>query len=318
MGGVNLIVSCTKRKTRESRASLRLRDFGTFATVEDRVEAWLKQLRAERSHLIEAGLLYSGDHWSVVRTILDMKDAARPVRVWVCSAGYGLVTPSSLLAPYDATFAPGQPDSVATNGMSPKDVLPAWWDALATWQGPKGVPCRTIASVARDHPDDFLLVALSDGYMKAVSGDLVEARGALADRERMAIICAGADVMPGIEAHQLPCDSRLQPIAGGALASLNVRLAHRLLQSSRKELALSRCRAMFDRWMDANPEREAPSRTPMSDDEVRSFISNSLAGNPDQRPTPLLQMLRRSGKACEHSRFVGLFREVEGLRHASR
>jgi hypothetical protein len=315
LGGVNLIVSCTKRKTRVPRASLRLGGLEGAATVVERARAWIKLLRGERADMVEAASLYSGDHWSVVRAIARAI-GGQTVRVWVCSAGYGLVTPSTLLAPYDATFAPGQEDSVVRAGESAREVLPEWWRAVGLWKGPAGVTCRTIASIASDYPDDFLMVALSDGYMKAVVRDLEAAASNLADTERMAIISAGGNVPETLETYLLPCDSRLQPVAGGALASLNVRLAQKLLESSRKDLALSRCRAMFVRWMSSNPQRETPSRTPMSDDQVCAFIRSAIAKEPSKRATPLLKELRQSGRACEHGRFVTLFREVRGGRNA--
>lgn len=319
MGGVNLIVSCTKRKTQEPRASLRLRDLDASATTAERAAEWLRRLRAAHADQVTADSLYSGDHWKVVRAIAEARcPAVQTVRVWVCSAGYGLITPDSVLAPYDATFTPGQPDSVLRNGDPAKEALPAWWKALGAWSGPPPASCRSIASVALSHPNDFLLVALSDGYLKAVAGDLADSADSLANPEQMAIICAGADTVPGLADRLLPCDSRLQRVVGGALVSLNVRLAQRLLQTSRKELALSRCRAMFGRWMSARPEPNAPSREPMTDDQVRGFIRRSLTRDPQLRPTPLLQVLRRSGRACEHGRFARLFHEVQGLTHASR
>jgi hypothetical protein len=69
--------------------------------------------------------------------------------------------------------------------------------------------------------------------------------------------------------------------------------------------------------MGTQPERAAPARAPMTDGDVRGFIRRSLAGDPGLRPTPLLQSLRKQGKACEHSRFARLFQEVRGLNHAS-
>lgn len=120
-----------------------------------------------------------------------------------------------------------------------------------------------------------------------------------------------------MDAHLLPCDARLQAVTGGALASLNVRLAARVLASSRKELSLARCRAMLQRWMSAHPERTVPARVPMTDDDVREFIRQALARHPGLRPTPLLHQLRQLGKACEHGRFVRLFQEVRCLSHAS-
>jgi hypothetical protein len=318
MGGVNLIVSCTKRKTRDARASLRLRDLAGPATVEERVGAWIRRLRAERSGLLPARGLYCGDHWAVVRSIAEgVPGNGQAVRVWVCSAGYGLVTLDSHLAPYDATFTPGQPDSVVPSGLpAPREAIPAWWAALCDWKGPEGAACRSIAAVAAAHPDDFLLVALSTDYLTAVAEDLRAASSALSEPDRLAVICAGADTLTGLDTHLLPCDARLQAVAGGALASLNVRLAARVLGSSRKELSLARCRSLLRRWMSAEPERSAPARAPLTDDDVTGFIRQSLARAPGLRPTPLLQLLRKQGKACEHGRFVRLFQEVRVVSHA--
>jgi hypothetical protein len=132
-------------------------------------------LRAEQSNLVVASDLYSGDHWSIVRSITAGSPGGQSVRVWVCSAGYGLITPDSPLAPYEATFTPGQPDSVLQNGDQARESLPEWWAALGTWEGPPSAPCRSIAGIAESHPDDFLLVALSEGYLKAVAADLARA-----------------------------------------------------------------------------------------------------------------------------------------------
>jgi hypothetical protein len=319
MGGVNLVVSCTKRKARPARASLRLRDLDSAGGIVDRAVEWLRRLRAERSDLTPAGDLYSGDHWAVVRSLAGRTPAnGLPVRVWVCSAGYGLVTPASRLAPYDATFTSGQPDSVVPPGHpAPRKALREWWATLGTWKGPPGAGCRSIAAVAASYPGDFLLVALSFDYLTAVADDLRKAAATLPQPHRLAVICAGADGLDGLDAHLLPCDARLRPLAGGALASLNVRLAARLLESSRKDLSLAGCRSLFQRWMSAQPGRAAPARVPMTDEEVRGFIRTSLAGDPRLRPTPLLRRLRKQGKACEHGRFARLFQEVRGLSHAS-
>jgi hypothetical protein len=313
MGAVNLVVSCTKRKTRAARPALRLRDLAGLATVEERARAWARRLQAERADLLPARDLYCGDHWSVVRSIAEGGPAnGQAVRVWVCSAGYGLVTLDSRLAPYDATFAPRQPGSVA-----PRALLPAWWAALCRWQGPPGATSRSLASVAEARPDDLLLVALSADYLAAVADDLRTAAGKLTGPENLAVICAGADTLAGLEAHLLPCDARLQAVTGGALTSLNVRLAARLLDSGREALSLARCRSVFQRWMSAQPVRSARARSPITDADVRGFISRSLALDPGLRPTRLLRLLRDQGKACEHGRFVRLFQEVRGLSHAS-
>lgn len=314
MGRVHLIVSCSKRKSRAPRPALRLRAL-TAADPAGRAAEWVRRLRAERSDLLPAESLYAGDHWGVVRSIAADPPGGRPVRVWVCSAGYGLITPDSLLAPYDATFGPGEPDSVARAGERPADVLPAWWAALAGWAGPPRAGCRSIAALADEFPRDFILAALSDVYLKAVRADLAAAARTLAGPERLAVLSAGTDAVPGLEAHRLPCDARLRSVAGGVLASLNVRLARRLLAEAGDAISLSRCRDVVGRWMETSPTRRAEPRAVMTDPELRAFIRSSLAEDAERRPTPMLQELRRGGRACEHRRFARLFAEVRaGLR----
>ena len=48
MTPIDLVVSCTKRKTREPPAALRLRGVPVRGPVEDRAECWLERLRASR------------------------------------------------------------------------------------------------------------------------------------------------------------------------------------------------------------------------------------------------------------------------------
>ena len=57
------------------------------------------------------------------------------------------------------------------------------------------------------------------------------------------------------------------------------------------------------------------TRSPMNDDEVRSFIKHEItkirSSSQKARHTPLLRKLRDQGKACEQSRFRRLFAAVK-------
>lgn len=319
MRGLNLIVSCSKRKRQQAGTTMKLRDLVGHATIEERAEEWVCRLKAEQSDLIAARDLYCGDHWSVVRSIAkNMSANRRPIRVWICSAGYGLITPESSIAPYDATFSSGHSDSVVKAGLGPpKKAAQVWWRAIGNWNGPRYTSFRSISAVADSQPDDFFLVALSVDYLAAVSDDLQAAARSLGKPDSLAVICAGATTLPGLDAHLLPCDARLQAITGGAFTSLNVRLAALLLEQSQRELSLPYCQSICSSWMGHHPRRVVKTRLAMTDQDVRGFICGSLAENPTLRPTRLLHMLRKQGGACEHSRFVSLFKEVRGVSHAS-
>jgi hypothetical protein len=260
-----------------------------------------------------AEALYSGDSWSVIRSLAKGGPRTPPVRVWVCSAGYGLLSSESLLHPYSATFDSGQADSVPANGRgaAARDASRAWWRLLSEWEGPSPRGPRTIAELAEAYPRSPLLVVASEVYLVAVADDLRAGRAKLADPDLLSIISAGSADVEGLEKHLLPCDARLQRLVGGARASLNARLARLALSSLRGRAptypALSE---LFTGLLAEQPEVSSPRRAALTDAEVKGYLKDPLERNPDVRPTPLLRKLRDSGRACEQSRFASLFRAV--------
>ena len=117
MNTINLVVTCTKKKTREPGHDLMLRHVRGGST-ESRVATWLERLRRRGGERVAARELYAGDHWSIARE-LDCSHVGRNarIRVWVASAGYGLLCMDNPLQPYSATFAVSHPDSVVSKPL---------------------------------------------------------------------------------------------------------------------------------------------------------------------------------------------------------
>jgi hypothetical protein len=253
-----------------------------------------------------AAELYVGDHWCVVREL-----AGRPgVKVWVCSAGYGLVALDSPPRPYSATFASGEPDSVRTGSQDAGEAHTAWWRELCEWGGPGPAGPRSIVALAHAFPGGALLMAASGVYLRAIADDL-RAAAAAVPPDRLAVISAGAGSVPGLDPYLLPADARLQARVRGARVALNARLARLALDTvGRGGFSRRRLHSLFARLKAALPAVTAADRTPVSDEQVRRFIRSALAEHPRPRATPLLQRFRQSGRACEHSRFAALYREV--------
>lgn len=288
-------------------------------TPESRAKAWITRLASASGDPLPAASLYAGDHWHVVRSIHeDAVRTKRPVSVWICSAGYGLIPFAGKVAPYAATFAPNHPDSV-TCGVGNGEASGArrgWWRALASWAGPAPPAPRTIKELVREHVSSFLLAAASPHYLDAMSDDLQEA-AALLGPGRLAVFSAGSDSHPTLGKYLVPCDARLQAVLGGALNSLNVRcLRYAFTDRWKRGLELTALQGIFSRLLRKQPERKAADRRALSDEEVCAFIRKALAKEPGARPTPLLRVLRDSGCACEQGRFSELFRRVEGGAHA--
>ncbi len=244
--------------------------------------------------------LYRGQHWQAAKAAGKLAGSA-----WVVSAGYGLIPFDAPVAPYTATFALGDVDSVVppTARSNPSDPAD-WWEAIAEWAGPvPGSPRRLSGLTARD---GFLLVAASVPYLRAMTRDM----RAAADRApgRVAVICGGAGHNHPLADLLLPCDARLQAVVGGSLTALNARVAHRLLADPPTEWTFAAARDKLAGWLAAAPVRERVARRGMDDEAVVAFIDRQLRVTPSASPTALLRALRGRGLACEASRFARLFK----------
>lgn len=302
---IELVVTCTDRKKAPVPADLQLRQL-TRVEPRDRVAQWTGRLDSHPTQEHPAVDLYSGDHWAVARDIGRSYGGDGPVRLWVCSAGYGLVPWSARLKPYAATFAPSHPDSVQTLGIQPAD----WWAALATWRPRSVSGPRRLSDLAATHPRSFLLICLSEPYLRALSADL----SVLAQSRPLAtcaIICSGVRRHPELGHLLLPATARWKLELGGAMQSLNIRLARLALRHIPhwRGDGVALCA-----WLEAKaarlPSLQIPSRTRLSDETVKAWIRQELWNTPDASTSNLLRRLRGTGQACEQGRFRALYLQV--------
>lgn len=307
--GVRLVVTCAKAKRGVIAPELRLRSVRARGAGEA-VAEWVGQLREAAGATVPVGELYHGDHWKAA------SDAAASAvatggNAWVCSAGYGLVPFDAPVRPYSATFAPGDPDTVLRFTTPDGNAVEAvWWDALAGWEGPKSGSPRLVAEIAAAHPGDVLLVPVSLPYLRALTADLLAARAALADADRLIVLCGGAPEKHPLAENLVRWDARVQ-VVGGALVSMNARVAGRLLRElPPARLTLAAARERVAAWVAAAAPRTRPERRRVSDVEVREFIRERLTAGPPASPSGLHREFREAGLACERLRFLALFRSV--------
>jgi hypothetical protein len=312
----NVVVTCTKRKRHAIPSALRL---GRVSAddLETRCLEWIHRLESTRCDRFPALDLYAGEHWQTARTLSETGAGAT---VSVISAGYGFVPLEATLKPYAATFSGHEPDAVVMHLPSEQHngARSQWWEMLSRWQGPNHGSPRSIADLARRHPNRPLMIVASEPYLRACAADLVRAREGLADADLMLIISTGARLTGQLSEHLLPADARLQHILGGTRQALNVRIA-RLLLAAEGQLfgSLRRAqRALTQKLVNLPPLRRYDRMT-RRDSEIREFIASQLRNDPSTRPHPLLRLLRDRGFACEQARFSSLYREVkDGLSHA--
>lgn len=314
MRPVNVIVSCSNKKRVATPDALRLRSV-RVGSVGDRLEEWLRRLSTQEAPACTAGELYGGDHWQAARGIVS-DGAARglEVRLWVSSAGYGLLRASDRIKPYSATFAPGTPDSI-TRSSGDIASLQAWWSGLAN-RGPREAGRQTVANLATREAEIPVVVIASTPYLRAMAKDLADAATALSAPELLSILSVGANAakLPVLEPHLLPATARFEARVGGTRAALNSRVGRLLFQhiDSHSRMTSDDISSVLQKLATDLPELRQYDRRPMSDAEVRDFIEQSRAVAPTASKTRLLRELRQSGRACEQGRFSNIFAQVTG------
>ena len=253
---INIVVTCTSRKTRDPLARFRVGNVRD-KSIENRAVNWIDRLRTHGNCQTTASELYCGEYWSVVRSLPSAaRDSGVRPSIWICSAGYGLISPQSQICSYSATFSPYEGDSV-TRGFDAearKVAAQRWWRSISGWSGPSGNELRSLTAIARRFPKVPLLVVASPDYLQAMEQDLTGAAGALSRPDLLLIVSAGMREFGKLTGHLLPCDARLQCCLGGTRGTLNIRIARRLLQyMGRGQISLDRQKAQLRRLLGQQP-----------------------------------------------------------------
>lgn len=306
---VNLVVSCTNRKRYEPASGLAAHRLAG-SDVEARLRTWKERLRKASDERHPAEDLYMGEHWSVVRDIVSTAGTRGwDVRLWICSAGYGLIRPSARIHSYQVTFASGTRDSVTAREP---DAAQKWWKGICSGSipGEKGVP-RSLEALAQKYPRTPMVVALSADYLNAVEKDLLTVLTHAYFRRHLAIISCGTKGQSSRwQNNLLPCDGGVSASLGGTLTSLNARVARFLFEST------APANPNVDYWagLARSLERRVvarPPRTPQSNAAVIGFIRDALRQIPSASRSKLLEKFRETGNACEQKRFGELYMQLK-------
>ena len=297
-----MIVTCANRKSRPIPARLQLGQVPGVPPVQ-RARRWISRLaQTEDAPQVAALELYAGEHWSVARGFPALHRPGEVIRLWACSAGYGLIPAEAPIKPYHATLTPGQADSVPGAAAS-------WWSLLSEWPG----PC---AGASADHPRSRGRRPGCRVHVRAVQ-DLSSclrgryrqlARENIADPDRLFIVSAGARLQGDLAAFMVPADARLQAQFSGTRRALNARIGANLLSAGIR--GKDEATADLARLLAAQPPIPRYDRKKQSDREILDLIAQRLAQAPATSANRLLREFRDAGLACEQRRFSQLYRKV--------
>ena len=306
---LQLIVTCTNRKRVEPEQELRLRNLASSFDTQDRAREWIERVERTVSCAIPAGTLYIGEHWHVAKMLPEAATKAGfEPELWVLSAGYGLIHVRDHVKPYAATFSTRSPDAVS----SVVREFGVWWNELCQWDGPTVDRPRSISELAGQNPNAAILVVGSPPYLRAVYQDLRCAIDQLRSPDRVVVVSAGLNRYQELDRHLMPGDARFQNELGGARQALNARIALKVLeQTEYRHFNIHHVSTLLAKSLRSQSPLVKYDRTPMTDDEVKTYVEAELRRDSSLRKTPLLRRLRETGHACEQKRFGLLYFSVK-------
>jgi len=302
---VHVIVTCANRKNRPIPAGLELGNVGGRSAGE-RARRWIARLaKGDLAPHAAAADLYAGEHWSVARRFPELSLPGETVRLWACSAGYGLIPASAPVMPYHATLTPGQADSVPGNSA-------AWWSELSQWPGPEPSLARSIQALVAEDPGAVFLLVLSRNYLNACGPDVAAARARISDARQLMIVSAGTRPQGALADLMIPADARLQARFGGTRRALNARIGGHLLSAGIRNAA--EATEHMRQLLAEQPPVPRYDRVRQSDPEILERIAKRLDHEPGASANRLLREFRDAGLACEQHRFSRLFRTLAEAR----
>ncbi|WP_109485786.1 hypothetical protein [Occallatibacter savannae] len=277
--------------------------------ISTKCELWKERLLSVGSDKrLPAFDLYQGDYWANIRRMVGavQTKSCIDVRLWIASAGCGLICPSTLIPPYSATFAPYGADTVS----SEIGELRQWWKLLSSIRIGNEAH-RSISGLASEDPESLLLVTGSPAYLQAMADDLQQAVSKIRHGANLTILCRRGALPGELEQFKVHLTANMRSVVGGALISLSARVLAWLVCNH--PLALNRPgieTALRQLNMDSG-EFVVPKRKRATDEEIKDFISDRIEEDIRVSRSSVLTAFRRSGNAAEEKRFQMLFREVK-------
>ncbi len=294
-----IIVPCTARKSmpvpREGSAvSL------PISSQYDLETAWLERV-SSFARTVACAEFYSGRGMALARAAAASADA----RMYVVSAGLGLVAAQTMIPPYAVTVGARGDDAVAAKTIGRFDPR-SWWRSIRI--GPCSSPMSEVFAAARS---SLVLVALSRPYAEMLAEDLAN----LPEEDLVGLRLFGWRLEAVLEdrLHDavMPYDARLDAVKPGTRCDYPQRaLLHFVQNVGTRPETVSRHRAKVVAALEGATAPERPDRPRVDDGEIVTWITSG--GNATGGIGASLRSLRSLGIACEQKRFSRLYREAMG------
>jgi len=291
---LNIVVTCTSRKTITPHPSLRI---SSFTKTDKRADAWTDAVKAVNQSVkpdekITPLDLYAGEHWKIAKSLTSQIENSRgwEGELWVLSAGYGLLNEKAKIVSYGAAFSSGKVDSIVPNvDVSSKEFRAEWWRKLIKLSTGKEDYPNSLEELGKRDLSSKFLIACSEPYLDAISDDLKS----IPDFFNRVFLISSSSLDQDLESCRIKSKNEKKRYAdlkkfsygqlgnqthggpfAGSMMSLNVQIGEDVLKNINKhQFDREKLNRHFTDLLEETTRRPSNSRKrPQDDDEVRRDI----------------------------------------------
>jgi hypothetical protein len=327
----HLIVTCVSQK-RAKRVHSILDTHIKPGTPKQVFDQWSKTLTGSTLQTKKAKDLYKGQLWNAfLKSFEIVNEHVQDAHLWILSAGHGLIGSGEKILPYDITFqeprngVPSILAKVSSNSgtNSRKTALETWWDMLTKTK--RTFPASIESLVAGASEDDYFLIVLGKDYLDAVFKDLCKSVKKAKYPGQIAVITNNTNDTTAKKLGQswLYADGRFVNLPGSNSTIVNARIARELLQYTFEEKdglewwSIDNINTFLKDLSSGLPDPQKFDRETFTAEQVKDYIREALS-SAEIPFTELHRTFRDSNRACEYTRFRGLYNQVKEVLGAAR
>jgi hypothetical protein len=290
-----VVTICTFRK--RARPHVESTPASLPIDTQDAVQAaWIERIRTLPPDAA-AGVIYAGRGFSLAVRASEIASA----KLYILSAGFGLIAADRKVPLYGLTVSAGHPDSIAARVRGEFDAG-AWFAGLQT----SPLSDRWVDAVGQG--SGRILIALTRPYAQMVGESLAALTPQVLARLRIFGASLAPVLPPALHPALAPYDARLEAILPGTRSDFSQRALHHFVSLVAGDGQQDR-RADYGAVTSALAKVTAPERLRRprrSDAELLELIAGRL--HSQLGVARILRALRdEEGVACEQSRFSRLY-----------
>jgi hypothetical protein len=302
-----VITSCTNRKKHTPTDDLCVSHLNR-GTLEQTVCQWVDTINAQENQ-------YASQDLYIGRSIKETQAAAHLLSTepYIISAGMGLIKSSDNIPSYDLTIQTGTASTIQSKIVEP--IFPyEWWSELNKKLNKK----NPIANLINAHPNEIVLIACAEVYIKLIEKDLETLSLENLNRIRIFGPQHPKKFPQSIQNIIMPYDQRFDG-PDGPIRGTRTDFAQRALLHFSKEIwinepypdALENHYALVNNLMNKMRKPEIVKRIVLNDNEIIELVPKMWARAKGKSGRMLRVLRDQELVACEQQRFSNLFKKAK-------